>query len=218
MRIAVSRVTTLIGQNFFCDPEYGWRGMMTTVPRNAHVMRVEALLDETEIYQQYMKAEAVTRNIKQAAAKKIKEIAKACGLTRRIPKYYFAKKRGTYREPILLERMGVGAHSFQKEIELPWITDEGHDLVIHGKVDALDEDGNVIEVKCRSSKFYRYREGELTQLALYCYILKCSGRLVIECSDGTKIRQMYLEEATERAEEALSELGDFVDQKLANKR
>ena len=75
MRIAVSRVTTLIGQNYFCDPEYGWRGMMTTVARDPKVMRVESLLDETEIYQQYMKAEAVTRNLKQAAAKKIKEIA-----------------------------------------------------------------------------------------------------------------------------------------------
>lgn len=212
LQIAVSRVTTLIGQNMFCTPDYGWRGMFYTIVRPRSVLKAEDALRKTSLYEEFCNVDRVTRKLKCQARELLEQTAREMGVRFASIKHFFAKERGKTQEPTLLDR--YNATDRQKVISMKHTTSGNNELEIHGKVDGETKD-YIIELKVRSGTFVEFRKCELTQLALYCYIAKRPGLLVVHANGEILEYKMELDEAIEIATEALESLDKFVDLKIA---
>lgn len=210
LEISVTRVTTLIGQNTFCSPEYGWRGMTRNVPRNQKVMAAEDWLRSRDLFETYCNTQPMTSTLNTKARKLTQQAAKQHKCHPKAVRWFFAKERGKTQEPTLLDR--YDAIRRQEIIETSRCTDDGNLFRLHGKIDGVANDC-VVEAKVRCGQFYDFRDCEITQLALYCLILSKPGRLICQ-ADKDYVFEMSLESAAYYGGKALKKLGTFVDLKI----
>ena len=215
LKIAVTKISCLIGKHPYKTSSETVKDIVYFLkrrkkPRRNKYSKIETQLRQTSFYPWYTKANVVTSRMRKIARCVVNKACNDAGVRFNRPINYFSKMRGQVQEPMCIARYERLVESRMTD-QQKYITKRFDDFDVVGAIDGICQ-GEVIEIKCRSSNLKKTPEWELIQLQVYCYILGLPGRLVQYEGPSVKQTKVTLEDSTKTFNELLPELIKKVDE------